>query len=386
MDFLFPSIYHHDSFCFSTPDKNRTSTQATLQIPQVEADSSTSPEVIQVDRNPSPDYKPTTDSLLNNRMVHNLHISSTTSFSNYSFERSLNEFIEYVRNILHQYHHESVFIKLFEYLCTLQGLSSITLDRLKVQIQPTDEHDKEFYHDALDKIEKILRSIKVLIDLNKMRISHIDQQSIIVDLFNQFQTNFNIIHDQWNNTTTNNQRSTSTSSTNRTNDRAPSKSSSSTHRSITASNHANDTAPSRSTSSTYRSTNLLIIQLIQHHQDRLPQQIILRLLTNIQMIQHHQAPFLQSIILQLLLLLQEIIQHRHRRILRQETIHPQDHFHQATIQRLLHQEIIQQIERHQEIIQQIGHHQAIIQQIEHHQEITQLILTKNIILITKSFE
>ncbi len=104
----------------------------------------------------------------------------------------MNEFIDYLRNLIKQYNHESIFIQLFEYICTLQGLSSITLDRLKKQIQPVDEHEKQFYNNALDKLEKLSRSIKAFIELNKMKISHIDQHSIIIDSFSQFHQNFNV--------------------------------------------------------------------------------------------------------------------------------------------------------------------------------------------------
>ena len=98
----------------------------------------------------------------------------------------------YVRDLVQQYRHENILIQLFEYLCTLQGLSSITLDRLKEQIQSIDEHKKLFYQDALEKIEKLLRSIRILVELNRMTISHIDQHATIIDSFNQFQQNFNV--------------------------------------------------------------------------------------------------------------------------------------------------------------------------------------------------
>jgi len=83
-------------------------------------------------------------------------------------------------------------IQLFEYICTIHGLSSIILDRLKQQNQTVNEHEKSIYNHGLDKIEKLSRSIKVLIELNKMKISHIDQHSIIMNSFHQFHQNFNV--------------------------------------------------------------------------------------------------------------------------------------------------------------------------------------------------
>ncbi|CAF1370117.1 unnamed protein product [Adineta ricciae] len=223
---------------FSSPEKNRTPQQVTRRIPQVEADSSTSPEVVHMDTITSPDQKPTSESLLNNHIVQNLRISSTTSFSNYSFDHSINQFVIYVRDLIQQYRHENILIQLFEYLCTLQGLSSITLDRLKEQIQSIDEHKKLFYQDALEKIEKLLRSIRILVELNRMTISHIDQHATIIDSFNQFQQNFNILCDRWNNA---NRHTSIPPVVYTVPDPAPSRSVSSTHRPTTsARSYTND--------------------------------------------------------------------------------------------------------------------------------------------------
>jgi hypothetical protein len=115
-----------------------------------------------------------------------------TSFANYSFNKSLHELIDYIHHLLTQYNHETIFIQLFEYICTVQGLSSITLDPLKQQMQSTDEQQKYIYTDAIDKIQNLSGSIKALIELNKIKISHVDQQSIITKSFNQFHQNFNV--------------------------------------------------------------------------------------------------------------------------------------------------------------------------------------------------
>jgi hypothetical protein len=126
---------------------------------------------------------------INNRITENLRISS---FSNYSFDKSLNEFIDYLRTLINQYNHEKILIQLFEYICTIRGLSSIILDRLKQRNHSVNEHEKPIYKESLDKIDKLSRSIKALIELNKMKISHIDQNSIINNSFNQFYQNFNV--------------------------------------------------------------------------------------------------------------------------------------------------------------------------------------------------
>ena len=93
-----------------------------------------------------------------------------------------------------QYHRESILIQLFEYICTIRGLSLTILDRLKQQTHSLNEHQKTIYNDGLDKIEKLSRSLKALIELNKMKISHIDQHLIIINSFNQFHQNFNVFY------------------------------------------------------------------------------------------------------------------------------------------------------------------------------------------------
>jgi hypothetical protein len=127
-------------------------------------------------------------SISNNR-TENVQRSSS---SDYSFERALNEFIDHLRKLINRYHYENILIQLFEYICTIYGLSSIVLDRLKRQMQSINEHQYSMYNDGLDKVEKISRSINTLIELNKMKISHIDQHSVIINSFNEFQRNFNV--------------------------------------------------------------------------------------------------------------------------------------------------------------------------------------------------
>lgn len=154
-------------------------------IHRVEADSSTPPVVIKVDESPQPIPEPEID----HRIIENLRISS---FSNYSFEKSLNEFIDYLHNLINQYHRENILIQLFEHICTIRGLGIIILDPLKQQIRSINENEHKIYNDGLDKIENLSRTIHALIELNKMKISHIDQHSIINSSFNQFQQNLNV--------------------------------------------------------------------------------------------------------------------------------------------------------------------------------------------------
>ncbi|CAF1201549.1 unnamed protein product [Adineta steineri] len=260
------STENESKITWSSPEKTRTSKKTTKKIPQVEADSSTSPALIRINANSPVDHKPTPESLLNNEIAQNLRVFSFTTFSNYSFEKSLNEFINCLRNVINQYNHENIFIQLFEYICILQGLASITLDRLKQQTQPVHKHEKQFYNYALDKIENLSRKIKAFIELNKMKISHIDQHSIIIDSFNQFHQNFNTLRDQWSNNTYDNRQRTH-SSTNHVIDPVPLMPVPSVNRpnhpmplmSLSTTNLVNDSVPSTSFSSSssrhHRETN-----------------------------------------------------------------------------------------------------------------------------------
>lgn len=77
-------------------------------------------------------------------------------------------------------------------MCTIRGLSSINLDRLKEQCQPGNENQNQIYQEILGKIDQLSRSFKVLIELNKIKISHIDQHSVIMNSFIQFHQNFQV--------------------------------------------------------------------------------------------------------------------------------------------------------------------------------------------------
>ncbi|CAF1165885.1 unnamed protein product [Rotaria sordida] len=200
----------------TSPKQTRTTTQSIQNQPQVqkkislvEADSSTSMVMIKIDDNDDLQHNhiSTNENVGLNPIAETLRTFSLSSFSNYSFEKSLNGLVDYLRHLVTQYNHENIFLKLFELLCELRVLSSINLDRLKQQIELIDEKQEKIDNEILDKIEKSSRSVKVLIELNKIKISHIDQHSIIIDSFNQFYQNFNTLHDQWTNNKNNNRQS-----------------------------------------------------------------------------------------------------------------------------------------------------------------------------------
>ncbi|CAF4196640.1 unnamed protein product [Rotaria socialis] len=205
----------------SSPEKRKkpsqakqTPTRVENRIPLAEADSSTSPVLIKIEDISQSNQISTNEFIPpRNHIAENLESFSSMPFSSYSFEKTLNEFVNYLRQLINQYNHEHLFVQLFEHMCTIRGLSSINLDRLKQQAQSIDENQKQIYNEILDKIDQSSRSFKALIELNKVKISHIDQHSIIMNTFTQFHRNFNTLHDQWKNHVSNKRQSTSLDST-----------------------------------------------------------------------------------------------------------------------------------------------------------------------------
>lgn len=182
-----PSADNDVGFNISTPEKRRSATitqrPVVPRIPQVEADSSTPVIIIKPEDQPSPPQP----------AIQNLHISS---YLTYSFSESLRELIDLLRKLVQEYNRELVLLQLFEHICTLHGLSMLILDQIKQQNHSIHENQKTIFDEYLDKIEKLSRTIKALIELNKMKISHIDQRSIITVRFNQFYQHFNTLKDR----------------------------------------------------------------------------------------------------------------------------------------------------------------------------------------------
>ncbi|CAF4091168.1 unnamed protein product [Rotaria magnacalcarata] len=178
----------------------QTPTRVDNRTPLVEADSSTSPILIKIEDISQSNQISTNEFIPpSNHIAENLESFSSMSFSSYSFEKTLNEFVNYLRQLINQYNHEHLFVQLFEHMCTVRGLSSINLDRLKQQAQSIDENQKQIYNEILDKIDQSSRSFKALIELNKVKISHIDQHSIIMNTFTQFHRNFNYLNASYRN-------------------------------------------------------------------------------------------------------------------------------------------------------------------------------------------
>ena len=173
------------------------------RVAAVEADSSTSAVLIKVE----PDRQPTTEyeskmhvftslssvssfrSSLNHSFAKNLQMSSSRSFESLSFEKLLNDFVSYFRDLLDNRSREPVLIEFFGSICTLRGLASIVLDRLKRDIETSDTKQHSLYAEGLEKIDKVTRSVQVLLELNKMKMH---SYPILLNSFAQFQKNFKV--------------------------------------------------------------------------------------------------------------------------------------------------------------------------------------------------
>lgn len=88
---------------------------------------------------------------------------------------------------------ESIFVELFQEISTLNGLSLLVLDRLKQKLERRSRIESDsIYIDALEKIERLTRTIKATIELNKMKIHHIDRSTTIIDAFQRFEKYFKV--------------------------------------------------------------------------------------------------------------------------------------------------------------------------------------------------
>lgn len=121
---------------------------------------------------------------------------SSTSYSRYSFDHSLNDLVQHLRNMIVENPREENFLKLFEDICTLRGLASIVLDRLKQDMESGKVNPQTLYTETLEKIANLSRTIKSSIDLNKTKIR---QYPILTDTFSQFDEHFKTLRHRWEN-------------------------------------------------------------------------------------------------------------------------------------------------------------------------------------------
>ena len=96
------------------------------------------------------------------------------------------------RQLLHSSPRDSILVRVFEDLCRLAGLSSLVLDRLKHE--KSDKQPIETI--ALDKIDRILRVIKVSLELNRMKITPTDQYASLFESLEVFRRHFNVSEEE----------------------------------------------------------------------------------------------------------------------------------------------------------------------------------------------
>jgi hypothetical protein len=143
-----------------------------------------------IDRS-SPVFRPASSSLLSAvpECVEDLRRSLNMSYARFSFDRSLTNIVEYLRQILVENFHERFYLQLFEEIIFLRGLTAVVVDRLKGQMFSADNTaSTNIRDDSIVRMEKSLRSIKTIIGLHRGQIS----SPLLLDSIAQYQTQFEV--------------------------------------------------------------------------------------------------------------------------------------------------------------------------------------------------
>ncbi|CAF3182032.1 unnamed protein product, partial [Rotaria sp. Silwood2] len=114
----------------------------------------------------------------------------------YSFEKFNNDLVNNSRTFISQHSFDPILIQLFENICIIDGYVRSSIHPLNQQIehliqnlQLHNQSEIELYSTNLIEIYTICRSVKTLIKLNKKKFNHIEQFSIIINLFSEFYKN-----------------------------------------------------------------------------------------------------------------------------------------------------------------------------------------------------
>ncbi|CAF2916468.1 unnamed protein product, partial [Rotaria sp. Silwood2] len=122
----------------------------------------------------------------------------------YSFEKFNNDLVNNSRTFISQHGFDPILIQLFENICIIDGYVRSSIHPLNQQIehliqnlQLHNQSEIELYSTNLIEIYTICRSVKTLIKLNKKKFNHIEQFSIIINLFSEFYKNLKILYNRW---------------------------------------------------------------------------------------------------------------------------------------------------------------------------------------------
>ncbi|CAF3253926.1 unnamed protein product [Rotaria sp. Silwood2] len=140
--------------------------------------------------------------------IENKHIDKNESESGqqetyqsdvYSFEKFNNDLVNNSRTFISQHSFDPILIQLFENICIIDGYVRSSIHPLNQQIehliqnlQLHNQSEIELYSTNLIEIYTICRSVKTLIKLNKKKFNHIEQFSIIINLFSEFYKNLKV--------------------------------------------------------------------------------------------------------------------------------------------------------------------------------------------------
>ncbi|CAF2970016.1 unnamed protein product [Rotaria sp. Silwood2] len=138
----------------------------------------------------------------------------------YSFEKSTNDLVNNIRIFINQYGFDQILIELFEYICIIQGYVRSLIHPLNQKIQNFTQNfqlhnpsEIKLYSQNLNQVSNICHSVEKLIESNKTKLDHLQQFSMIANLFSEFYKNLKILYKKWfenvdkNNNTSNRQSS-----------------------------------------------------------------------------------------------------------------------------------------------------------------------------------
>ncbi|CAF3685388.1 unnamed protein product [Rotaria sp. Silwood1] len=124
--------------------------------------------------------------------------------STYSFEKSINDLIDTIRNLINQNAFDLVLIELFKHICMIKGYVCSIINTLNQKIdhiiqnyQLINQSEIKLYSKTLNEISNICQSVEILINLNKKKFDHIQQFPIIINLFFEFYENLKILYNNW---------------------------------------------------------------------------------------------------------------------------------------------------------------------------------------------
>ncbi|CAF1068292.1 unnamed protein product [Rotaria sordida] len=171
-----------------------------------------------VDNQQASSQQPLDQSSLGNQLII-YYLYDKVLYLEYSFEKSSNDLIKNVRDLINQNSFDEILIQLFQYVCIIHGYVCSTIELLKEKLKQSNEiiqlmhqSEIELYSNSFNDINDVCQSTKTLLKLNKKQFGHIEIFSMMNKSFSQFYDHLKSLHKQWlENVEKNNKLNTSSS-------------------------------------------------------------------------------------------------------------------------------------------------------------------------------